>query len=99
MVESITLTKNKGYFTRCPDIIFDVGAMEEEKCKETWAERVVEVVTKYKPKFYHHRVTWEKPELGWVKCNTDRASRGNPGESSYSFCLRNNQGDLIYAET
>ncbi|KAG5616459.1 hypothetical protein H5410_016283 [Solanum commersonii] len=37
MVESITQTKIKGYFSSCPDN-FDVGAMEEEKCKETWAE-------------------------------------------------------------
>ncbi|KAH0650294.1 hypothetical protein KY284_030206 [Solanum tuberosum] len=59
---------------------------------------VVEVLTKYKPKLYHHRVTWEKPQLGWLKCNTDGASRGNPRESSYSFCLRDNHGDLIYAE-
>ncbi|KAH0669630.1 hypothetical protein KY289_024123 [Solanum tuberosum] len=36
--------------------------------------------------------------MGWVKCNTDGTSRGNPGESSYSFCIRNNEGDLLYAE-
>ncbi|KAK6795234.1 hypothetical protein RDI58_008687 [Solanum bulbocastanum] len=35
---------------------------------------------------------------GWVKYNTDGASRGNPGVSSYAFCLRDDRGDIIYAE-
>lgn len=33
-----------------------------------------------------------------IKCNTDGVSRGNPGESAYSFCLRNGRGILIHAE-
>ncbi|KAH0709944.1 hypothetical protein KY284_011371 [Solanum tuberosum] len=43
-------------------------------------------------------ITGEKPEKGKVKCNTDGACRGNPGDSSYGFCLRNDVGNLIYAE-
>ncbi|KAH0716077.1 hypothetical protein KY284_008982 [Solanum tuberosum] len=43
-------------------------------------------------------VKWEYPPEGWVKYNTDRASRGNPGVSSYAFCLRNDRGDIFYAE-
>ncbi|XP_060195035.1 uncharacterized protein LOC132624247 [Lycium barbarum] len=31
-------------------------------------------------------------------CNTDRASRGNPGISSYTFCIRDELGDLVYAK-
>ena len=35
---------------------------------------------------------------GWVNCNTDGASIGNQGESSYGFCIRGSQGDLVYAD-
>ncbi|XP_060182325.1 uncharacterized protein LOC132611987 [Lycium barbarum] len=31
------------------------------------------------------------------KCNTDGASRGNPGLSSAAFCIRDEVGNLIYA--
>ncbi|KAH0665054.1 hypothetical protein KY285_026260 [Solanum tuberosum] len=44
---------------------------------------------------------WVKVPVNWegiVECNTDGASSGNPGESTYSFCVRNKEGDLIYAE-
>lgn len=29
---------------------------------------------------------------GWIKYNTDGASKGNPGSSSWAFCLRNVKG-------
>ncbi|KAK4713391.1 hypothetical protein R3W88_019298 [Solanum pinnatisectum] len=48
-------------------------------------------------KIYYQLVKWEKPKIGWFKCNTDGASRGNPGESSAAFCVRNWHGDLVYA--
>ncbi|XP_060212051.1 uncharacterized protein LOC132639627 [Lycium barbarum] len=35
--------------------------------------------------------------MGWFKCNTDGASRGNPGMSFAAFCIRNGRGDLMYA--
>ncbi|KAK4735964.1 hypothetical protein R3W88_010225 [Solanum pinnatisectum] len=38
------------------------------------------------------------PREGWVTCNTDGASKGNPSQSAYGFCIRNRGGDLIYAE-
>lgn len=44
------------------------------------------------------RVMWKLPENGWVKYNTDGASSGIPGVNSYAFCLRNEEGDLIYAK-
>ncbi|KAK4706811.1 hypothetical protein R3W88_033629 [Solanum pinnatisectum] len=37
-------------------------------------------------------------ERGKIKCNSDGACIGNPGESFYNFCLRNGSGDLIYEE-
>ncbi|KAH0669446.1 hypothetical protein KY289_023939 [Solanum tuberosum] len=35
---------------------------------------------------------------GWVKCNTDGARKGNSGESFYGFCVRDRNGNLLYAE-
>lgn len=51
----------------------------------------------YKPRLKVNKVLWEFPIAGWIKINTDGASRGNPGKSSVGFCLRNEHGDLIYA--
>ncbi|XP_060170617.1 uncharacterized protein LOC132601555 [Lycium barbarum] len=44
----------------------------------------------------HKEVTWLPPEKGKYKCNTDGASRGNPGPSSAAFCIRDHNGDLVY---
>lgn len=44
-------------------------------------------------------VKQEHPEIGKYKCNTDRACRGNLGESSTAFCVREWNGDLIYAKS
>ncbi|KAF3656557.1 hypothetical protein FXO37_15408 [Capsicum annuum] len=51
-----------------------------------------------KTKMKFTKVMWKLPENGWVKYNTDGASRCNPEISSYAFCARNEKGDLIYAE-
>ncbi|KAG5612985.1 hypothetical protein H5410_024266 [Solanum commersonii] len=39
-----------------------------------------------------------KINVGGLKCNTDGASRGNSRESAYSFCVRNQAGNLMYAK-
>lgn len=41
---------------------------------------------------------WEFPQQGWLNYNTNGASRGNSVISSYAFCLRDDQGDLLYAK-
>lgn len=33
-----------------------------------------------------------------MKCDTTRVSQGNPDLSSYGFCIRDQLGDLTYAE-
>ncbi|XP_070034487.1 uncharacterized protein [Nicotiana tomentosiformis] len=38
------------------------------------------------------------PHEGWFKCNTDGASRGNPGPSSYGFCVQYQDGNLVFAK-
>ncbi|XP_070031694.1 uncharacterized protein [Nicotiana tomentosiformis] len=52
----------------------------------------------YKPYVVSRRVTWHLPNAGWVKCNSDGASKGNPCPSSYGYCIRDSSGDLLYAE-
>lgn len=59
---------------------------------------IVTLLQSYKPRIHFLAVRWELPEQGWIKCNTDGASRGNPGESSYAFCIRNTKGDLVEAK-
>ncbi|KAL2248543.1 UNVERIFIED_CONTAM: putative ribonuclease H protein [Sesamum indicum] len=39
----------------------------------------LELGSQYKPKI--KIVKWTKPELGWIKINTDGASKGNPGRA------------------
>lgn len=51
----------------------------------------------YTLKLKVHKVLWEFPMDGWIKFNTDGASRGNPGRSSIGFCMRNELGDVVYA--
>ncbi|XP_075080127.1 uncharacterized protein LOC142165483 [Nicotiana tabacum] len=41
------------------------------------------------------KVIWEFPSAGWIKVNTDGASRVNPGRSSIGFCIRNENGDIV----
>ena len=33
-----------------------------------------------------------------LKYNTDKCSKENLGLSAFAFCIRNNEGDLVYAE-
>ncbi|KAH0693326.1 hypothetical protein KY290_021507 [Solanum tuberosum] len=68
-----------------------------KKVPYQWME-IVDMLQRYKPTLHYHIVNWKLPEEGWIKCNTDGASKGNPGQSAYEFCMRNNNGDLVYAE-
>nr|XP_016484349.1 PREDICTED: uncharacterized protein LOC107804913 [Nicotiana tabacum] len=52
----------------------------------------------YIPRLKYDKVLWEYPSRGWIKVNTDGACRGNPGRSSIGFCIKDEAGDLIYAE-
>ncbi|XP_075080440.1 uncharacterized protein LOC142165948 [Nicotiana tabacum] len=58
---------------------------------------ILRMMENYTPKLKFNKVLWELPMTGWTKINTDGASKGNPGRSSIGFCLRNEEGDLVYA--
>nr|XP_016466901.1 PREDICTED: uncharacterized protein LOC107789578 [Nicotiana tabacum] len=49
----------------------------------------------FTPKLKVTKIMWEFPSAGWLKVNTDGASRGNPGRSSIGFCIRNENGDIV----
>ncbi|KAG5611054.1 hypothetical protein H5410_022335 [Solanum commersonii] len=68
-----------------------------KKVPYQWME-IVDMLQRYKLTLHYHIVNWKLPEEGWIKCNTDGATKGNPGQSAYEFCMRNNNGDLVYAE-
>ncbi|XP_059291999.1 uncharacterized protein LOC132045436 [Lycium ferocissimum] len=59
---------------------------------------LVQSLQNYSPRTKVIHVKWEPPELGWVKCNTDGASRGNPGRGSWSFCIRDENANLLVAK-
>ncbi|KAK4736948.1 hypothetical protein R3W88_000645 [Solanum pinnatisectum] len=61
-------------------------------------EGILERVRGHKPRLHNYIVRWERPWRGWTKYSMDRASKGNPGESAHSFCLRNHEGNFLYAE-
>lgn len=44
-------------------------------------EGMFDMLKGYKPKLYYSLVKCNCPEDGWVKCNTNGASKGNPGLS------------------
>ncbi|OIT28639.1 hypothetical protein A4A49_55406 [Nicotiana attenuata] len=62
-----------------------------------WPE-IVRYFEGYKPYVVTKRITWKLPYERWYKFNTDDASRGNPGPSSYGLCVRNDTGDLQFAK-
>ncbi|KAH0682949.1 hypothetical protein KY290_021537 [Solanum tuberosum] len=62
---------------------------------KNWPE-MVEVVEKHRPSFSFKIVRWIHPPVRWFKCNTNGASRGNPGSSA--FCLRDSKGDFVVAK-
>uniref|UniRef100_M1D7E5 Reverse transcriptase n=1 Tax=Solanum tuberosum TaxID=4113 RepID=M1D7E5_SOLTU len=60
--------------------------------------QVVALIDGFRPKFKAKWVRWYPPPCGWWKCNTNGASRGNPGPSSAAFCVRNHEGYLLCAK-
>ncbi|XP_019224809.1 PREDICTED: uncharacterized protein LOC109206439 [Nicotiana attenuata] len=66
------------------------------KVPHNWSE-LIHVMENYTPALKTTKVIWKYPEPGWIKVNTDGASRGNPGRSSYGFVLRNEEGEVMYA--
>lgn len=53
---------------------------------------------KHKPVFHNITARWVRPPLGWLKCNTDCSSRGNPGPWPSSFYMRNHDGNWVGAK-
>lgn len=52
---------------------------------------------------YSHRIVckvvyWNLPAKETFKCNSDGASKDNPGLSSGAYCVRNDSGGFIFAE-
>lgn len=51
----------------------------------------------YTPRLKVKKVIWTFPEEGWLKVNTDSASRRNPSSSAIGYCIRDEKGDIVYA--
>jgi ribonuclease HI len=44
-------------------------------------------------------IVWQKPILGWYKCNVDAGFHREINKTSISWCLRDHQGRFVMAET
>ncbi|XP_060210708.1 F-box protein At3g07870-like [Lycium barbarum] len=58
---------------------------------------IIDYFEQFRPILKCITVTWRLPARGWYKYNSDGASKENPGPSSVAFCIRNDNGDLVYA--
>ncbi|XP_019234932.1 PREDICTED: uncharacterized protein LOC109215344 [Nicotiana attenuata] len=61
-----------------------------------WHE-LLSMMENYTPRLKVDKVCWELPGEGWLKVNTDGASRRNPGRSAIGYCVSNETGDVCYA--
>ncbi|XP_059310046.1 uncharacterized protein LOC132061209 [Lycium ferocissimum] len=59
--------------------------------------QIIQIFEGYKSTIICRVIKWMRPASGIYKCNTDGAAKGNPGPSSAAFCIRNKDGDLVYA--
>ncbi|XP_059290815.1 uncharacterized protein LOC132044343 [Lycium ferocissimum] len=57
---------------------------------------MVELLENYRNPLTYKQVKWKFSRNGHFKCNTDGASRGNPGPSFATFCVRNSSGDFLH---
>ncbi|XP_075099940.1 uncharacterized protein LOC142176380 [Nicotiana tabacum] len=62
-----------------------------EMVPHKWQD-LLAMMENFTPKLKVTKVMWEFPSAGWLKVNTDGASRENPGRSSIGFCIRNENG-------
>lgn len=58
---------------------------------------MIAILDEYRPKFQYKLVKRCSPPTGWKKCNTYGDSRGNPGLSSATFCVKDSKGDILGA--
>jgi ribonuclease HI len=42
-------------------------------------------------------VIWQPPSVNWIKCNTDGASSGNPGNAACGGVFRDHHANFVYA--
>lgn len=57
---------------------------------------LIRKMEQYTPDLKVTKVIWECPIEGWIKVNTDGASKGSSERSSIGFVVRDEEGDVIY---
>ncbi|KAH0756408.1 hypothetical protein KY290_026678 [Solanum tuberosum] len=87
-------------------VIWDVSNMVQKfmMCRfgyrdvpSTWP-LIVAVLDGFRPCFETKCVRWYPPDEGWWKVNIDGASKANLRPSAATFCIRDNNGDLVCAK-
>ncbi|XP_060211804.1 uncharacterized protein LOC132639369 [Lycium barbarum] len=67
-----------------------------QQIPHSWKD-MLQLLEGYITQVKYKKVIWKPPLRGWIMCNTDGASRGNHGRGSFGFCVRNEEGNLIFA--
>ncbi|XP_060182578.1 uncharacterized protein LOC132612299 [Lycium barbarum] len=67
-----------------------------QEIPHSWKD-MLQLLEGYRTQVKYKKVIWKPSLTGWIMCNTDGASRGNPGRGSFGFCVRNEEGNLIFA--
>ncbi|KAH0665042.1 hypothetical protein KY285_026248 [Solanum tuberosum] len=65
--------------------------------RNNWPDIITEL-QRHNNSYNINIVRWIPPPINWVKCNTDGASRGNPGPSSAAFCIWDYSGSIVVAK-
>ncbi|KAK4721575.1 hypothetical protein R3W88_011808 [Solanum pinnatisectum] len=85
------------------DHLFHEGSWNEELLRNVFPENdwpnLVHFFEGYKPTVVPNVIYWKPPMERTYKCNSDGASKGNPGQSAGGFCIRKWKGELIFAAT
>ncbi|MCI31688.1 hypothetical protein A2U01_0052900, partial [Trifolium medium] len=48
---------------------------------------------------HRHAQQWQKPPVGWYKCNVDAGFHNTLGRTSAGWCVRDHMGYLVMAGT
>ncbi|GAU26752.1 hypothetical protein TSUD_317500 [Trifolium subterraneum] len=101
------ITKTIGMYNNVHDVLFDICTVENHDVAGTivmlvwtlWSNRNNSFQQGLQATEQQQHITWQKPPLGWYKCNVDAGFHQDVNKSSGGRCLRDHMGVFVAAET
>lgn len=59
---------------------------------------IVKMIKSYTSTFLCQGIRWNFPERRYYKCNSNGASKSNLGPSASAFCIRDDEGKIIFVD-